>query len=205
MRWLVGLILAGTLIAQVPAPGPQGGGVSGGSGGNSILLQGTAQAGASGFSINLPSSNGFCLGPCAGGGLTGTVPIAYAEAQQGYTVGNTQSGWWTWDLGSSYTGTAISYVVEFRGSDSTHAVVVTPSWACASTGALDNPTFTSLSTFNLTASAASGRTLSSTQTFTPTCSAGNRVWLQMSFNVAGLSTSATFDLVSVKLTGAGII
>jgi len=119
------------------------------------------------------------------GGVTGTCPACPLLFQKSIT------------LPSNYNAAnPINIAFEYQGSDSTHAVVVTPSYGCSSTGSPDTVTLTAGTPFNLTSAAAFGRSLT-TITVSPTCAAGNRFTFQGSITTANLATTAVQNWPSV--------
>lgn len=183
-----------SVYAQTVGPAPGGGGSGSGGVPNYLLWEGATQGAGSGFSANLPSSTSPTLIV-----PSGTNPIAALEWPTGQS---TYYAWWTWILSPSYVlGNVISFTLETRSADSTHAAIVTPSWGCTTTGPFDNPTFTPISTFTITNAAASGRT-NTTSSFTPTgCGPGNRVSLKLAIDTNTNSMTSVQDLVSLLIPG----
>lgn len=118
--------------------------------------------------------------------------------------------WATFVLPTGYTANAaISYTLEYRSADSTHAAILTPSIACVGiAGVVDNPTFGAGSTVNLTANATSDRTVSTgtwmpnTGSF-PACVAGNRIWIKLVIDTATNVLTNPFDLISATFSVTG--
>jgi len=164
--------------------------------------EGSVQSGATGFSVNLPATNAPSMT-----NIGGTVPIAVLEYPSGTT---TYYAWWTFLLPSGYTANAaISYSLEYRSADSTHATIITPAIACQGTGStVDNPTFGNASTINLTAGASSHQTIAS-GTWTPNtgsipaCSTGQRIWIKFTADTNTNSLTNPFDLVSATFSVQG--
>ena len=201
MRKLAIVLLLFGLAAAAQVPGlPQPG--SGSGGGSStrtwaFSFRGVVQAGVAGFTANLPAANA----PAAtNAGGTDPAPVLEwpAAAAADYA-------WWLFELPAGYVSNAnISYTIESRSADSTNYVTVTPSWACVSTGAVDAPTWTAVSTFNITSAATRGRT-TTTGTIAPTCAAGAQagVKLTINTNVAGHVMTSPFDLIALTLSVQG--
>lgn len=165
----------------------------------SYAFQGTTQAAATGFALNLPAATAPTLVNAGG-----TVPMSFLEWP---TAQSTTYAWATFLLPAGYvTNAAISYSMEYKSADSTHATILTPSIACQGTGStLDNPTFGAAPTANLTAGASSHQTVS-TGTWTPNtgsigaCSAGQRVWIKLIFDTNTNSLTGAFDLASATFS-----
>jgi hypothetical protein len=162
-----------------------------------FVFRGLVQAGVAGFTANLPSANAPT--PTNAGG---TDPAAVLEWP---AAAASDYAWWLFDLPSGYVSNAnISYTIQSRSADSTNYVTVTPFWACVSTGVVDVPSWTAVSTFNITSAATSGRT-TTTGTITPTCAAGSQagVKLAINTNVASHVMTSPFDLISVTFSVQG--
>ena len=164
-----------------------------------FVFQGTGQSGVSGFSFNLPATSAPT--PTNSGG---TMPIAVLEWP---TAQSTYYAWATWVMPTGYvSNAAITYSMESRCKpgtcDSTHANIMTLGWACAAAAAADAPTVTNISPVNITNGAAAIRTITS-GTITPTCAAGNRVWVRMILDTNTNSLTGPFDLLSASFSVQG--
>ena len=165
---------------------------------------GVYQSGVVGFAANLPATN--APSPTS---VVGADPAAVLEWPC-YTGGGCAAtysaapyAWWSFTLPTGYTSNAaISYSIESRSTDSTHAAILTPSWGCVSTATVDAPTWTAVSTVNITGAAASGRVVT-TGTITPTCAAGNRALIKFSINTNTNSMTGPFDLIGVTFSVQG--
>jgi len=158
-------------------------------------FQGANYGGVPAFSANLPASSA----PAATS-VGGTDPAAVLEWPTGQS---TYYAWWSFVLPTGYvSNAAISYSIESRSTDSTHAAILTPSWACVSTATVDAPSWTAVSTVNVTGTAASGRVVT-TGTITPTCAAGNRTLVKLSIDTNTNSMTAGFDLIGVTFSLQG--
>lgn len=164
-----------------------------------FLFQGTVQAAATGYAFNLPAATSPTM---TNGG--GTVPIGVLEWP---TAQSTYYAWVSFLIPAGYTANgAISYSLEYRSADSTHAAILTPSIACSGTGAvLDNPTFGAGAAVNMTANATSFQTLTA-GTWTPNsgsipaCAAGNRIWIKLVIDTNTNLLTAAFDLASLTVS-----
>ena len=134
----------------------------------------------------------------------GTDPMAVLEWP---TAQSTYYADWNFKLPSGYTSNAnISYSMDTRCNpgtcDSTHAAILTPYWACSSTGAVDAPSWTAVSTVNITNSSAATIT-TTTGTIAPTCAAGNRAYVKFKIDTNTNSLTGPFDLVSATFSVQG--
>jgi hypothetical protein len=162
----------------------------------SYVFSGTSQAGAAGFNANLPTAATSPLLTSSGG----TDPVSVLQWP---ITQSTYYAWWNIDpLPTGYvTSAAVTWVAKFRSGDSTHAAILTPYISCG--GTLDAPTWTALSTANLTAAASSART-SATGTLTVTgCAAGERAAIKFKIDTNTNAMTSPFDLVSVTFSLTG--
>ena len=158
-------------------------------------FRGIVQAGVAGFAASLPSANAPT--PTNAGG---TDPAAVLEWPITQSV---DYAWWLFELPTGYvSNSAISYSIVSRSTDSTNAAIVTPSWSCISTAAVDAPTWTGVAPFTITAAAASGRT-TTTGTITPTCAARAQAGIKLLIDTNTHSMTGPFDLVSVTFSVQG--
>jgi hypothetical protein len=164
-----------------------------------FTFQGIQQAGVAGFTANLPAAGAPT--PYNAGGTDPMAVLEWPTAQSTYYAD------WNFKLPSGYTSNAnISYSMDTRCNpgtcDSTHAAILTPYWACSSTGAVDAPSWTAVSTVNITNSSAATIT-TTTGTIAPTCAAGNRVYVKFKIDTNTNSLTGPFDLVSATFSVQG--
>jgi hypothetical protein len=102
------------------------------------------------------------------------------------------------------SGGTVNWVIESRSADSTNAAIITPSWAYAAASAVDTPSYTTLSTANITGGAAGARGITSGSFTATSAAAGNRLWFKIVADTNTNSMTSSFDLISLKLyvTGA---
>ena len=163
-------------------------------------FQGIVQAGGAAFAANLPAS-----GAPTPTNIGGTDPASVLEWPIGQ---NSYYAWWNWKMPTGYTSNAaISYSVDSQCNtsgtcDSTHAAILTPYWSCTSTATPNAPSWTAVSTVNITNSAA-GAVTTTTGTITPTCAAGNRAYVKLKIDTGTNSLTGPFDLISVTFAVQG--
>lgn len=191
MKTIISLFLSASIVfAQIIGGG---GGAGMGTTTRSYIYEyaGICQGGVAGFALNIPASNAPSPANCA----NATAVLAFPTAQSTY------SAYATILLPLGYaTGDTISWIIESRSSDSTHAAVVTPAWAFAATpGAIDAPSYTGLTPVNITGAATSGRVITSGTFTTSTAAASNRLWFRITVDTNTNSLTGTFDLISLKL------
>ena len=127
----------------------------------------------------------------------GTDPAAVLEWP---TAHSTYYAWWWLDLPPGYqANAALGYIIASRSTDSTHAAIVTLSWACIDAASVDAPTWTATAPVNITGAPASARVLT-TGSITPTCAAGQTAGIKLLADTATNSLTQPFDLVSLTLT-----
>jgi len=169
-----------------------------------FVFQGFYQSGVVGFPANLPATNAPTLTSAGGSDPAGVLEWpCYTGGGCEATWSAAPYAWWAFTLPTGYvTNAAISYSIESRSTDSTHAAILTPSWGCIATATVDAPSWTAISTVNITGAAASGRVVT-TGTITPTCAAGNRALIKFSINTNTNSMTAGFDLIAVTFSVQG--
>jgi hypothetical protein len=152
-----------------------------------------------GFTASLPSAGAPT--PYNAGGTDPAAVLEWPVSQSTYYA------WWNFKLPSGYTANAnIGYSLDTRcnpaSCDSTHAAILTPYWACSSTGAVDAPSWTGVSAVNITNSAFAAIT-TTTGAIAPTCAAGNRAYVKFKVDTNTNSLTGPFDLVSVTFSVQG--
>ena len=158
-------------------------------------FRGIVQSGVAGFTANLPSSNAPT--PTNVGGTDPTPVLEWPTAQ------SVDYAWWLFDLPAGYVSNSnIGYSIASRSTDSTHAAILTPYWACVSAGAVDAPAWNAGSTVNITGAASSGRVVT-TGNIAPTCAAGNMAGIKFKIDTSANSMTGPFDLVSVTFSVQG--
>ncbi|MBZ5580702.1 MAG: hypothetical protein LAQ30_00605 [Acidobacteriia bacterium] len=182
---------------------------SGGQGGQAsartwtYFWQGAAQAGATGFAVNLPAAGAPVFANSGG-----TRPIATLEWPAGQSA---YYSWWTFILPAGYPSNGpISYALETRSADSTNYANVYLGVACGGAAVVDNPAIVETAAIQIQAAASNGRTVR-TGSITPgsgglpACAAGDRVWinLRVDANVAGHVMTQPFDLISALFSVQG--
>ena len=177
---------------------------SGGGGGSTrtwpVTFAGLVQAGVAGFSASLPATNAPT--PTNAGGMD---PLSVLDFPQGSSAN--YAYWWPFNpLPTGYVSNSnVTYTLISRcnpaACDSTHATSVMLYWACDSTGAMDAPSWTATTAFNIT-NVGGGR-VSTTGTITPTCATGNALGVKILPTTTGLTTGDSFQLISAAFSVQG--
>ncbi len=184
------------------ATNSQGGGANGRTW--TYLWQGAVQAGATGFTVNLPGSDAPVLSNS--GGIRPVATLAWAGAK------STAYAWWTFVLPAGYVANSpITYTLETRSVDSAGYANAYVGLGCGGpSSALDNPTIVEAPAVQITAAAASGRTVTAGSITPnsgglPACSSGDRVWinLRVDTNVLGHVMTQPFELISTAFSVQG--
>lgn len=152
---------------------------------------------------------------CGSSGLTSATITATLSTMPVATLDwpltqSTYYAWWTFFLPSGYTSNAaISYRIESRSWDSTHAANAYLSLGCVATGStIENPTLVEGSAIPITGAASNG-TVVTTGTITPNagglpaCAASNRVFLKMRVDTNANSLTNPFELISFQTSVTG--